>query len=197
MEIILALCLGVTLSAASGFRIFLPPLALSLTAMYGDLELSSGFQWVGTPPTAIALGIATVVEILAYYIPVVDNLLDTIEIPTAIAIGTLLTAANLGDVDPLLQWGLAAIAGGGTAGIIETFTAMTRVASTGMTGGTGNFLVATTEALSSGVLSILALTILPVAVALVIGLLVLVAIKLPKFIRAWKRRRSKSTVTKQ
>jgi len=191
MEIILALCLGVTLSAASGFRLFLPPLALSLTAIYGDLELSSGFQWVGTYPTAIALGIATVIEILAYYIPVVDNLLDTIEIPTAIGIGTLLTAANLGDVNPLLQWSLAAIAGGGTAGLIETFTAMTRVASTGMTGGTGNFLVATAEALSSGVLSILALTILPVAVALVLGLLVWVILKLPKFIRAWRRKRNR------
>lgn len=193
MEIILALCLGVTLSAASGFRLFLPPLALSLAALYGDLELSSGFAWVGTYPTAIALGIATVVEIFAYYIPVVDNLLDTVEIPTAVAIGTLLTAANLGDVNPLLQWGLAAIAGGGTAGIIETFTAMTRVASTGMTGGTGNFLVATTEALSSGILSILALTILPLAVALVIGLLILAIIKLPKFIKAWRRKRKKTT----
>ena len=193
MEIILALCLGVTLSAASGFRLFLPPLALSLTALYGDLELSSGFQWVGTYPTAIALGIATVVEILAYYIPVVDNLLDTIEIPTAVGIGTLLTAANLGDVNPLLQWSLAAIAGGGTAGIIETFTAMTRMASTGMTGGTGNFLVATAEALSSGVLSILALTILPIATALVIGLLILAIVKLPKLVRSWRRKRSRSS----
>lgn len=193
MEIILALCLGVTLSAASGFRLFVPPLALSLTALYGDLELSSGFSWVGTYPTAIALGIATVVEILAYYIPVVDNLLDTVEIPTAVAIGTLLTAANLGDVNPLLQWSLAAIAGGGTAGIIETFTAMTRVASTGMTGGTGNFLVATAEALSSGVLSILALTILPLGVALVIALLILAIVKLPKFVRSWRRKRRKSS----
>ena len=193
MEIILPLCLGVTLSAASGFRLFLPPLALSLTALYGDLELSSGFQWVGTYPTAIALGIATIVEILAYYIPVVDNLLDTIEIPTAVGIGTLLTAANLGDVNPLLQWSIAAIAGGGTAGIIETFTAMTRMASTGMTGGTGNFLVATTEALSSGVLSILALTILPVGIALVIGLLVLAMVKLPKLVRSWRRKRSRSS----
>jgi len=193
MEIILALCLGVTLSAASGFRLFLPPLALSLTALYGDLELSSGFQWVGTYPTAIALGIATIVEILAYYIPVVDNLLDTVEIPTAVAIGTLLTAANLGDVNPLLQWSLAAIAGGGTAGIIETFTAMTRVASTGMTGGTGNFLVATAEALSSGILSILALTILPLAVALVLGLLIWTILRLPKHVRSWRRKHEKST----
>ena len=185
----MALCLGVTLSAASGFRIFLPPLALSLASLSGNLELSAGFSWVGTYPTAIAFGIATILEILAYYIPVVDNFLDGIEIPTAIAIGTLLTAANLGDIDPLLQWSIAAIAGGGTAGIIETFAAMMRATSTGMTGGTSNFLISTTEALTAGVLSILALTLPFLAAALVIGFLILAISKLPKLMRYWQRRR--------
>ena len=192
MEIILALCLGVTLSAASGFRIFLPPLAMSLAANFGNLRLSSGFEWLGTYPAAIALGVATVVEILAYYIPVVDNFLDTIEIPTAIAVGTILTAANLGDIDPILQWTIAAIAGGGSAGIIETLTSMTRAASTGMTGGTGNFLVATAEALSSGVLSILALTLPLLAIGVVIGLLIFAIVKIPKFISSlWRKKQNK------
>ena len=190
MEIILALGLGITLSAASGFRLFVPPLILSLAVLHGNLELAPGFGWIGTYPTAIALGIATIVEILAYYIPVVDNFLDTIEIPTAVTIGTLLTAATLKDVNSLfLLWGLAAIVGGGTAGIIAAFTALTRLAFTGMTAGMGNFLVATTEALSSGVLSILALTILPIAVALVIGLLIFAIVRLPRFIASKKRNR--------
>lgn len=193
MEIILALCLGVTLSAASGFRLFLPPLVLSVAALMGDVQLSSGFEWIGTYSTAIALGIATSVEILAYYIPVVDNFLDTVEIPTAVAIGTLLTAANLGDVNPLLKWSLAAVAGGGTAGIVETFTVMTRIASTGITGGTGNFLVATAEALSSGVLSFLALTLPFLAAALVIGLLIMAIVKLPRLVAKWQRQRNNST----
>ena len=161
MEIILALCLGITLSAASGFRLFIPPLVVSVAALTGNLELSSGFAWVGTYPTAIVLSIATIAEILAYYVPVVDNFLDTIEIPTAIIIGTLLTVANFADVEPLLQWGLGTIFGGGTAGLIGIFTAVTRATSTGMTGGTGNFLVATAEALSSGILTILALLLCP------------------------------------
>ncbi len=189
MEIILALCLGVTLSAASGLRVFLPPLVVSLAAIHQDLPLASGFEWLGTYPAAIALGIATIVEIVAYYIPVIDNLLDTIEIPTAIAIGTMLTAANLGDVEPVLQWTLAAIAGGGTAGIIETFTSMTRLASTGMTGGMGNFLVATMEDLSAAVLSILALTLPFLAAGLVIGLLILAITKTAKFVPSvWRRK---------
>ncbi len=189
MEIILALCLGVTLSAASGFRVFLPPLVVSLAAIYQDLPLASGFEWLGTYPAAIALGIATMVEIVAYYIPLIDNLLDTIEIPTAIAVGTILTAANLGDVEPVLQWTLAAIAGGGTAGVIEAFTSMTRLASTGMTGGTGNFLVATMEDLSAAILSILGLTLPFVAAGLVIGLLILAVTKTAQFLPSlWQRK---------
>lgn len=192
MELILALCLGITLSAASGFRLFLPPLVVSVAALLGKLELSSGFEWIGTYPIAIALVVAMVAEILAYYVPVVDNLLDTIEIPLAVAIGTLLTAANLGNADSLWLWSLAGIAGGGTAGIIGIFTAVTRVASTGMTGGTGNVLVATIEALSSGVLTILAFTLPFFAAALVIGLLVTAIVKLPKYIAAWRRQRPRN-----
>ena len=173
IEHFLALCLGVTLSAAAGFRVFVPPLIMSLGAIYSDLPLASEFEWLGTYPAAIALGMATVIEILAYYIPVVDNLLDTIEIPIAVAVGTILTAASLGDVDPLLQWTLAVVAGGGTAGIIDSFTAITRLASTGVTGGVGNPLFATAEALSSAVLSLLALLVPFLAIALVMGLLVL------------------------
>ncbi len=188
MEIILALCLGITLSAATGFRVFLPPLAMSVAALHGDLNLASEFAWLGTYPAAIALSIATVVEILAYYLPVVDNLLDTIEIPTAIAVGTVLTAANLGDINPVLQWTIAAVAGGGSAGIIEGLTSASRLVSTGTTGGMGNFALATIEDLSSAVLSILALTLPFLAAALAIGLLIFALSRINKLVFARKRR---------
>ena len=182
MDILLPLCLGIALSAACGFRVFLPPLAMSVAAINGNFELSPQFAWLGTYPAMIALGGATVVEILAYYIPVVDNLLDAIEIPVAIAIGTILTAANLGDVDPILQWTLAVVAGGGTAGIIESATSITRLASTGLTGGVGNIFLATMEALSAAVLSILALTLPFLAIFLVVGLLIFAITKIVKFV---------------
>ena len=182
MDILLPLCLGIALSAACGFRVFLPPLVMSVAAINGNFELSPQFAWLGTYPAMIALGGATVVEILAYYIPVVDNLLDAIEIPTAIAVGTILTAANLGDVDPILQWTLAIVAGGGTAGIIESATSITRLASTGLTGGIGNIFLATMEALSAAVLSILALTLPLLAMFLVIGLVIFAITKILKFL---------------
>ena len=178
MEIIIGLCLGITLSAACGFRVFVPPLAMSLAAIYGHFPLSSGFEWLGTKEAAIALGIATILEVSAYYIPIVDNLLDTVQVPIAVGIGTVITAASLGHTDPVLQWTLAVVAGGGTAGLMGTLAGFTRLASTGVTGGLGNFIVATIEAVGSISLSILGLTFPLWTAAIVLAALAIAVIRL-------------------
>lgn len=187
MDILLALCLGIALSAACGFRVFIPPFAMSLAAVHGNFELSPQFAWLGTYPATIALGVATVVEILAYYIPVIDNLLDTIEIPIAIVVGIILTAAIVGDLDSILQWSLA-IVGGGAAGIIGVATTIIRLASTGLTGGVGNIGLATMEALSAAVLSLLALTLPLLAIAIVIGLLIFAVTKIVRYLPSLMQR---------
>ena len=53
MEIIIALCLGITLSAARGFRVFVPPLVMSLGAIYGHLPLAAGFEWLELKPRSL------------------------------------------------------------------------------------------------------------------------------------------------
>jgi len=189
MEIIIALCLGITLSAACGFRVFLPPLVVSLAAMYGHIPLSSGFEWLGSTEAAIAFAIATVFEILAYYIPVIDNLLDTVQIPIAVAIGTILTAATLGHTDPVMQWTLAAIAGGGTAGLTGTLASLTRLASTGITGGLGNFIVATLELVGSISLSVLGLTFPLWTAAIAFSLIIIAIIIIISRSPAWLNRK--------
>ena len=187
MDILLALCLGIALSAACGFRVFIPPFAMSLAAVHGNFELSPQFAWLGTYPATIALGVATVVEVLAYYIPVIDNLLDAIEIPTAVVVGIILTAAIVGDIDSILQWSLAVI-GGGAAGIIGVATTIIRLASTGLTGGVGNIGLATIEALSAAVLSLLALTLPLLAIAIVIGLLIFAVTKIVNYLPSLMQR---------
>ncbi|ELS01754.1 hypothetical protein Xen7305DRAFT_00014590 [Xenococcus sp. PCC 7305] len=189
MEILIALCLGITLSAACGFRVFIPPLAMSLAAIYGHIPLSSGFEWLGTTEAAFALGIATILEILAYYIPLVDNLLDTVQIPIAVGIGTVITAATLGHTDPVLQWTIAVVAGGGTAGIMGSLASLTRLASTGLTGGIGNFMVATIESIGSISLSILGLTFPLWTATLVVSLIILTVIKLIYSSPSWLKRK--------
>lgn len=186
MDILLALGIGITLSAACGFRIFVPPLVMSLGAIYGDVQLGESFAWLGTYPALMALTVATVVEVLAYYIPVVDNLLDSIEIPTAIAVGTLLMSASIGgltDIEPLLKWAIAIVVGGGTAGIVESFTVMTRAASTTMTGGTANPVMSTMEVLSAGVLSLLGILVPLIAVVVVFGVVAIALKQLSKLFR--------------
>ncbi|OFM84491.1 DUF4126 domain-containing protein [Weeksella sp. HMSC059D05] len=171
---LLSLFLGVGLAAASGFRVFLPLFVLSVAAYLGAdyLPLSEQWKWVGSIPAMITLGIAMIVEILAYYIPVVDNFLDTISVPLATLAGILVVAVNLGEMNELATWSLAIIAGGGTAAAISSSTATVRAISTTTTAGAGNFLVNSGETASSAVLSLLAFFWAPFAFILTILVLI-------------------------
>ena len=171
METFLAICLGIGLSAACGFRVFVPPLVISTASLYGHLRLSDGFEWIGTQEALIAFAIATLIEILAYYVPFLDNLLDTIAAPTALVAGTMVTASILTDVDPVIQWTVAVIAGGGSASIVGSLTGLSRLASTGVTAGLGNPVISTIELVISTLLSFLALTLPGLAALVVVGLL--------------------------
>lgn len=152
---IMSFFLGIGLAASAGFRIFLPLFALSLGAHFGGdlLNLNESWQWVGSWPAMITLGVATIVEIVAYYIPIIDNLLDTIAVPLAAIAGTVLMGSTLLDMGEVSTWALAIIAGGGTAAAVSGTTAATRAVSTGTTGGTGNFLINTGETAAASVLS--------------------------------------------
>ena len=178
METLLSICVGIGLSAACGFRLFVPPLVMSVASLFGHLTLSPNFAWMGTYPAMVAFAVATCIEVVAYYIPWVDNLLDTVATPMAIAAGTVVTASLIPDTDPMLQWTVALIAGGGSAGTIQAFTGIGRLASTVMTGGLGNALLSTIESSSSVILSGLAIAVPVFAVCLVAVLLVFTLIKL-------------------
>ena len=128
METVLAICLGLGLSAACGFRVFVPLLGISVAALAGHLELAAGFRWIGTWPALACFLTATVLEVSAYYVPWVDNLLDTIATPAAVVAGTMATASVVTDMSQLLRWSLAVIAGGGVAAMVQTGTVTLRVA---------------------------------------------------------------------
>lgn len=159
MDTLLAICLGIGLSAACGFRVFVPLLVMSMASLSGHLTLAPGFQWIGTYPALVTFSVATVVEIGGYYIPWVDHLLDTMATPAAIVAGTVITAAMVSNMSPMLKWTLAAIAGGGAAGLVQGTTVLARGVSTATTGGLGNPFFATIElggALFTSVLALLA-----------------------------------------
>src|SRR5205814_3692163 len=145
MENLLSICLGIGLSAACGFRIFVPMLVMSIAALSGHLSLAHGFEWIGSYPALIAFSVATCLEIAGYYIPWVDHLLDTVATPAAIVAGTIVTASMVADVSPFLKWTLAIIAGGGAAGMVQGTTVLARGASGATTAGLANPVVATAE----------------------------------------------------
>ena len=150
LEIILSLSLGLGLAAACGFRIFIPPLLMGVGSRFDLYDLEGSFIWVGEDWAIAVFAIATLLEIGGYYVPWIDNLLDTVATPAAVIGGIFVTSASLeGDVDPSIQWILATIAGGSTAGVIQLGTVATMAVSTGMTGGLGNPIVSTLEALAS------------------------------------------------
>jgi hypothetical protein len=161
MDTIIFLLIGIGLSAACGFRVFIPMLGLSIAAISGHISVSHGFEWIGTWPALIAFTTATALEIGAYYTPWLDHILDSLMTPAAVVAGTILTASMLGDLSPFLKWSLAIIAGGGVSGIVQGGTTALRAASTHMSGGIANFIVSTGEIFGSSILTLFAI-LLPV-----------------------------------
>ena len=166
-DVALSIVLGIGLAAATGFRVFLPMLIVS-GAYTGYLPLGDNFAWLGTAPSLVMLTVAAIVEILAYYIPGLDNLLDALATPAAFVAGTVLSAAVMTDIPPMMKWTAAVIAGGGIAGVTQGVTATLRANSTVWTGGLGNFIMATAELGGALLVAFLALAAPVAAVALVV-----------------------------
>lgn len=140
-----AILLGIALAACCGFRVFLPLLGACLAARFHLIPLQPDFAWLASTTALIVLAVATVVEILAYYIPWLDNILDTLTLPLALAAGAILSTSVLPVQDPVLRWGLGLVGGGVSAGTLHLSTGMLRLFSTKTSLGAGNHLVTTTE----------------------------------------------------
>lgn len=177
VDLAMSVVLGIGLAAATGFRLFLPLLILSGAAYTGHVSLDESFAWLGTPAAIIMLGTAAIAEVVAFYVPGVDNLLDTLATPGAVVAGTVMSAAVIADLPPIMKWTAAVIAGGGIAGITQGATVMLRAKSTVLTGGLGNPLIATAELGGASLISLLALA-APLAALAVVVLLFWLAYRL-------------------
>ena len=168
----LAILMGIALSAAVGFRVFVPLLVMSIAANLGLIHFGAGFEWLGSYVALITFAVATVVEIIGYYIPWFDNILDIIATPLSLIAGAVVMASFVTDIDPVLRWVLIIVAGAGTAGLVQGATVTTRAVSTGSTGGLANPVLATAELLGSAILAILTIF-LPV-LAIILALIIII-----------------------
>ncbi|HAO08437.1 MAG TPA: DUF4126 domain-containing protein [Chryseobacterium sp.] len=191
---LLSAFIGIGLAAASGFRVFLPMFAVSLASYMHWIPMNENFDWLSGLPTLITTGIATVVEILAYYIPFVDHLLDTISVPMATIAGSVLFASQFADLGTFPQWALALIAGGGTAATISSGFAGLRAASTATTGGLGNSVVGTAETAGAGIMAFLAMA-APVIAGICAILIVIGVILFGR--RLWRKFRKNKELPQQ
>jgi hypothetical protein len=169
-ETLLGIAVGIGLSAACGFRVFVPLLVINLATLTGHLHLAPGFEWIGSDYATIGFGTATFVEILAYYIPWLDHILDLIASPAAIIAGTITTASIVMDISPFFRWTLAIIAGGGVAALVQGVTVALRTKSSILTAGTVNPLVSSAELAGSIITSLLAIVV-PVLCLILVALL--------------------------
>ena len=179
LPFLISLFVGIGLAAATGFRVFLPIFFLSLGSYLGWIPLDQSYAWIGGLPAVIATGLATIIEILAYYIPFVDNILDSITVPLATIAGSLLFASQFTEVSNWIQWSLAIIAGGGTAATISSVFAGTRAASSGTTAGVANPVISTIETIGSTIMSILAIF-LPILAGICVLVILYLAFKFGK-----------------
>ena len=173
----MSILIGIALSATCGFRVFVPLLAVNIGTRAKDadgqplIELAAGFNWLSSDIAMMIFLVAAIFEIGGYYIPWIDNLLDSVASPAAIVAGTLITASFITGMDPWLQWLLALIAGGGVAGAVQATTVGTRASSTVTTGGLGNPIVSSGETSGAFLGSALSIVAAPFAIGVFVLLL--------------------------
>ncbi|WP_298239404.1 DUF4126 domain-containing protein [uncultured Algibacter sp.] len=188
VETIISICLGVGLAASVGFRVFLPLFVLSLASYFDVWQLNESWQWVGSTTALVTLGVATLVEIGAYFIPYIDNLLDSIAVPLAALAGTAVMLSTVADLSPVITWSLAIIAGGGTAAAIAGSSSTTRLASTVTTGGLANPVVSTIETGTAAIMSIMSIF-LPVLALIFVIIILFIIFKIFKKFKSPKEQK--------
>lgn len=179
METIIAICIGLALSATVGFRIFTPLLITGIFTRVDWITLSEGFNWIGSTPALIAFGTATLFEIAVNYIPAVGSFMKVLATPLAAIAGILLTASFIGDMNPLLEWSIAIIGGGGIA--TASHTAVTAVKGVSETALLSPAVAAVEDATA---------TLVPISIFLVPILAIVFVILIPFLIIRLYRKRS-------
>lgn len=180
---LLGIGVGLALAAAAGFRVFVPLLVLSLAARGGWIELSPSFTWLATTSASVALATAMVLEVAAYYVPFFDNMLDSLAAPVAVLAGIVASASVLTDLPPWLQYSIAIIGAGGTAGAVHASTSLLRLKSSAATAGLGNPILATLELGGSIVIALLAV----LAPVLALAAAMLIVWIVARRVSAWRR----------
>ena len=144
-ELALHVATGIGLASCAGLRAFLPLLAVGLAGRFDFVTLSAAYAWLESWPALAVFGAAVVAELVGDKIPLVDNVLDTLQTFVKPCAGALLMASVVADWSPLYLTVVWIIMGGAMAGAVHVTKAKLRLVSTATTAGFGNPALSLTE----------------------------------------------------
>ena len=181
LQILIQVMLGIALSAVCGYRIFVPFLAMGIAGMAGYIQFADGFAWISSWPALLVFGVATLLEIAAYFIPHIDNILNAIALPAGAVAGIIVAASVISDMDPMLKWTLAIIAGGGAATVTGLLSNGVHQLSTAVSAGFANPVVSGAESVGTVAASVISIAMPIVGVALFVMVVVVSILIIRRF----------------
>jgi len=157
LDLYLKILIGLGLSAASGFRLFVPFAILSIFSISGIYNTTSTPYIFSSDLFLVIFIILSVSEVVLFYNPWIDNMLDLISTPASIFSGIILTYFVLYDTEIYLRLLISVILGGLVSLNVQLLTVKARSSTSIFSKGNGNQIVSTIENISSIFISILVL----------------------------------------
>jgi len=112
IDLLQSIALGIGLAACAGLRAWLPLFAVGVSVRLGVLPLGESFRFLGSNTALTVFAIATVIELIADKIPVVDHALDALSTLLKPVAGVVLAASVLWTVDdPIVAIALGVMVG--------------------------------------------------------------------------------------
>ncbi len=136
VDLLQSIALGIALAACAGLRAWLPFFAVGLSVRFGVLPLGDSFRFLGSNVALTVFALATVIELLADKIPVIDHALDALSTFLKPVAGMVLAASVMWTVDdPIVALALGVMVGAPASLVPHTAKATLRGALSPITAG--------------------------------------------------------------
>ena len=186
MDALSAAAFGIVLAACAGLRAFMPVFSAGLAARVLSLPLPDALEWLTRPTTLVIFGVATLLELMGDKIPVVDHLLDTVQVVVKPGLAVLAALPFAYQLSPEYMTAIGILMGVPLSLGVHSAKATVRVGSTATTGGIGNPLLSVAEDVAAAGAILMAFLAPLLALALTIVFLVMLvrlARKLRRMVR--------------
>lgn len=136
VDLLQSMALGIALAACAGLRAWLPLFAVGLSVRFGVLPMGDSFQFLGSNTALTVFVVATVIEMIADKIPVVDHALDALSTFLKPIAGVVLAASVMWTVDdPIVALALGVMVGAPAAVLPHTAKSTLRAVVSPITAG--------------------------------------------------------------